>query len=422
MSDTREYPKGNSRQIMDYNRFLSLTGNKIFLCLDAGIIQVCKYLLNSRGSWRTSYATEWRDFEYVLPTETEFQVLTNAIAEANIDMASCDDIVTALQGIQGAIQQQTGGGGCGCVGSGDDDVTSVNDTPSQPIPPPEDWEELGFPSEEAYNGHRCGSAQYVIEAYTGTLRNWAGLFGMTGGLTLAVISGLLLLTVPPVGLILIMAALGTLVGINIGLLASLTNIAEAIEADSELLCDLYNAGDTEEAADIIRAAAAAAITGLGLVPAATFQQITDNLISNEALEAMFSPSGPTSEADCSGCEGSISPWVVVYGTATNSSPSNPIEGNGTYEEGYGCLLDARHFGVSFSEPASVSSFTVNGSAPAVCSGGPTYFYYSDDNFTTLISSTNSPPQTSPAVGIRSMYVVWTTSGGGDVVELVQEPY
>lgn len=422
MSDTREYPKGNSRQIMDYNRFLSLTGNKIFLCLDAGIIQVCKYLLNSRGGWRTSYATEWRDFEYVLPTETEFQVLTNAIAEANIDMASCDDIVTALQGIQGAIQQQASSGGCGCVGSGDDDVTSVNDTPSQDIPPSGDWAEHGFPSEAAYDEHRCGAAQYVIDGYVGTLRNWGGLAGTIGGLTLAVITGLLLLTVPPVGLMLIMAALGTLVGINFALLSSLTSIAQEIEDNTDLLCDLYNAGTTEEAADIIRAAAAAAITDLALSPAATFQQITDNLISNEALEAMFNPAGPTAEADCSSCVGSISPWTVVYGTASNSSPANPILGNGTYEPGYGCLLNARHFGVSFAEPASVSLFTVDGVLAPVCSGGPTYFYYSDDNFTTLISSTNVAPQTAPAVGIRSMYVVWDGSGIGDDVVLQQEPY
>lgn len=422
MSDTREYPKGNSRQIMDYNRFLSLTGSKIFLCLDAGIVEVCKYLLNSRGKWRTSYAVQWNEYSYDMPTEEQFEILTNAIAEANIDMASCDDIVTALQGIQGAIQQQTSSGGCGCVGNGDDDVTGVNDNPSEDIPLPEDWEEAGFASEEAYNDHRCGASQYVIERYTGTLRNWAGLSGTIGGLTLAVITGLLLLTVPPVGLMLIMAALGTLVGINFALLNSLSDIAQEIEDDTDLLCELYNASTTEEAADLIRAAAAAAISTLGLSPAATFQQITDNLISNQALEAMFDPAGPTATADCSSCEGEVSPWTVVYGNATNTSPANPIEGEGVYEAGYGCLTGARHFGVSFAQPASVSSFTVDGGAAPVCSGGPTYFYYSDDNFTTLISSTNSPPQTSPAVGIRSMYVVWNSTGSGDVVELLQEPY
>jgi len=306
MSDFVEYPKGSSRQIIDYNRFMTLTGNKVFICLDKGVLEICKYLLNSRGSWRTTYVKEYvGTIGYIMPSEEEFQDITNAIAEANIDMASCDDIVTAIEGVTSAIGAlSSGSGGCGCVGSGGDDVTSVNDGESQDVPeggsyPP------GFSSRPEYDSYRCKFAVNILENYIQTLRNWGGLFGVVGGLTIAVITGLLLLTVPPAGLMLIMAAFGVLAGTDIGLLVNLSAIADEIEANiEELKCQIYNADSAEDVVSIIRNAASEAITVADPPFSETFLQITNNLINNDAANAIVDKDAAIDalpEEDCSEC-------------------------------------------------------------------------------------------------------------------------
>ena len=108
--DFRRYPASDTRQLIDYNRFMSLTGEKVFICLDRGVLEIAKYFLNSRGGWRTTYVKEYGQVGYTMPTVEEFENIKQAIAEGNLDMASCDDIVAALQGIQGAIEAGGSGG------------------------------------------------------------------------------------------------------------------------------------------------------------------------------------------------------------------------------------------------------------------------------------------------------------------------
>jgi len=84
MTDLRRFPLGSSRQLVDYNRFASLTGTKLFICIDRGVMEIARYLLNSRGSWRTTYVKEYvGTIGYIMPTEAEFELIAHAIAEAN---------------------------------------------------------------------------------------------------------------------------------------------------------------------------------------------------------------------------------------------------------------------------------------------------------------------------------------------------
>ena len=115
MTDFRRFPGGSSRQLIDYNRFVSLTGEKVFICLDRGVMEAARYLLNSRGSWRTTWVKEYvGTIGYNMPTEAEFEIVENAIAEANEDMSSCDDLVNAIQGVTAAITSTAGSSGSGC--------------------------------------------------------------------------------------------------------------------------------------------------------------------------------------------------------------------------------------------------------------------------------------------------------------------
>lgn len=307
MTDFREFPKSETRQIIDYNRFMSLTGNKIFLCLDKGIIEIARYLLNSRGSWRSTYVKEYvGTIGYNMPTQEEFENVLNAIAEANIDMASCDEIVDALNGIRAEISQQSSTGGCGCIGSGGDLITDVLDEPSDSIPGGSSYPS-GFSSRAEYDTYRCKAAYWIIDKYINTLRNWAGMFGVGGGLTLALVTALLLLIVPPAGLMIIVAALGVLIGIDIGLLSDLSSIADGIEDDrDQLACDVYNAASAQAARDVIANKASDVIDGLSLSIPDTYKQITDNLISVEQCNILANNDPEIDalpEEDCSACVG-----------------------------------------------------------------------------------------------------------------------
>lgn len=326
MGEWKRYPKGDTRQLIDFNRFEALTGQKIFLCLDKGIMEILRFFLNSRAGWKSTYYTEQDDTGYTTPSNIQMDFLEEAIAEANVDMSTCDEINNSLQDIVSAISglSGSGSGGCGCIGDPGSDVTDFNDVPSVDIPQSDDPLPPGFSTQEQYNTYRCDAAHWLYDRYTQTLRNWGALFGMVGGLTLAVITGVLLLSVPPAGLAVILSALGILAGIDIGLLATLNEIADEMDVNQdETICQLYNATTTQEAMTALQEAAQAAVVALDLgVLSATYELITANLVSREQCEVLFNNSdleGVT--GDCSGCGSALWTDGVLPNDATVISGS-----------------------------------------------------------------------------------------------------
>lgn len=341
---------------------------------------------------------------------------------------SCNDTsIGVLEGILAAIQAIADKP---CCPSGTTSGSRGSGTSAQPQNPYDDGGEPsdfppGFEDRADWKSHQCDMAEDILNALKADLLGLSGLSyaastptGMVG-----LLIGILLTPIPFDDLI---ALLGFLIytGYNYSLLATMATQIEG--SQDELRCILYSAGSVEAAqSDFLAQLTEIADAAFTLEADKVWVMETIGfMVPTDSLNRLFMDIPTISQgADCSECgEGEISPWTVVFGNATNTSPDNPIEGEGVYEPGYGCLTNARHFGVSFAQLASVSLFTVDGVLAPVCSGGPTYFYYSDDNFTTLISSTNVAPQTAPAVGIRSMYVVWDGSGIGDNVVLQQEPY
>ena len=311
MTDFRRFPKTEARQLIDYNRFVSLTGEKLLICLDRGVIEIARYLLNSRGSWRTTYVKEYvGTIGYTMPTVEEFELVLHAIAESNEDMSSCEDVVTELAGIKEAILSTatSGSGGCGCVIDGGQDLTDVNDVPptsegDREGPPPD-----GSASWEIYDQHKCNWATKWLDDYIATLNNYGGLFGMLGGLTVAIIVGLTLLTVPPVGLALLMSALGLLLTVDVGLFASFTTIATYFSDNkSEIACEMVEA---ETTADMITALSSRITSAVATVPAlppgvdVTLEQACNALISNASLQGIIDNGGldPIGYLDSECCE------------------------------------------------------------------------------------------------------------------------
>lgn len=306
MTDFRRFPKSETRQLIDYNRFASLTGTKLLICLDKGVIEIARYLLNTRGSWRTTYVKNYvGTIGYEMPTEAEFNEVLHAIAESNEDMSSCTEIAEAINNLGVTLSSTSSSSGCGCVVDSGTDITDLGDQESEDVPSGSEFPP-GFSDRPEYDVYRCKAATHIVDGYIGTLRNWGGLTGVVGGLTVAIMVGLLLLTVPPLGLSIILGALGSLAIIDLGLFATLTLIADCLDDQREdLICQVYNSETAEGAVTVIQGAAAACIDDLDLgALASTFQLITDNLISVEQANVLVTKSGEVDagpSGDCSLC-------------------------------------------------------------------------------------------------------------------------
>lgn len=267
-----------------------------------------------------------------MPAQTDNSTILaaqNQIVQAILDLLAGEINVTLPEGAiqvnvtipENAIQVNcSGGGGCGgcntCGGGGD--VTSVNDGPQVVQPDPnEDPPPDGFPDWNTYNSYKCQAANYVFDQYVGSIRNWGGLFGLTGGLTIAVIVGLLLLTVPPVGLTAILSALGILFGIDVGLFANFTEVANDLEDNrDDIICQLYQSTDTGEAKTILTTETDEVIDNLDLpvLAAPALKSACSNILWNDNLKVLFERTVSildySATTDCSACEGE---YECVYG-------------------------------------------------------------------------------------------------------------
>ena len=203
------------------------------------------------------------------------------------------------------------GQSCTC-GNGSTPVDSTyidNDPTFEPDREEEDPPQ-GNETWEAYDVNKCAHLSKFLDDYAGTLRNWGGLFGFVGGLTMAVIVGLLLISVPPLGLAAIVAALSLLVTIDIGTLVFFNEIADWIEENkSDLLCELMAETSTSAMSTHLQERLDEFIDGMdmGGWPAAR-QRLKDacfNLVSNLALESAINNNGQSPDGylgdDCN-CE------------------------------------------------------------------------------------------------------------------------
>jgi hypothetical protein len=421
----KRYPKTDTRQIIDYNRFQDLTGEKIFICVDRGILEIMRYLLNSRGTWQTTYATEYQQYGYLVPTLEQMDELNEIIAEANIDMSNCDDLVTAIQGIGPAIAaslNSSGSGGC-CVVNGNDDISTVSGQPPFTAPGGGDFPP-NFEDETTYQDFVCKAIQYFVYRYCGTLRNWGGLFGTLGGITMAVITGLTLLVVPPLGLMIILAALSTIAAIDIGLLTTLSSLADCIEDQvQDIVCSFKqyqsDSGDSgyirEHFYEDYIIDCVGGVEGW-IGSTSPLEDIMLNLVSTEALSAIFTPNDAQKaivdawespyDVDCE-C-GETGTYTFDHGTETSEHPANPI--TGTAEDNASECANGEFFAIKFHVPVTVTEITVNGAPSSLggcgeCAGQDVFWYFSNEAATTLIQSGSARPQDdAPVSGVRYLLV------------------
>lgn len=420
MDDFKRFPKTQSRQLIDYNRFLDLTGEKVFICLDRGVMEIMRYLLNTRGSWRSTYVKEYvGTVGYMMPTEEEFNAVQDAIGEANIDMSACSDIVDALSGIKDAIDNlafQASSSSCGCGGgSGGSGTNEAEPNPWENGGDPDAYPP-GFSSSSQFSNHKCRAAAKIVRDIISDLQS-ISVISITG-LTLTAIGGLILavLATPvPFDDILVIAGVLLFSVLASSYIATLSS--ELNDIYDELVCALLNGEDaTESRAGIITVIQdVIADMGLSSPEESALNTIADSVVTYDAINRMYEP-GEQYEIDytCDCGEPETVEYTVLKGTELTSHPSNPFVVVGEFDSAGGlCGPNGRIVRFTFGAPVTITEIT--GNSPSgfcgACGGIDIFNYYSVDDFTVLITSTNSRPQDlAPVSGVRAMNIYQNCDG------------
>lgn len=384
-----KYPQGNTRQIMDYNRFIELTGEKQLVCLDKGVMEIAKYLLGSRGLWPTSYATAWGEYSYTTPTEEQMKVIRNAIAEANIDMASCDDIVQAINDLGQMIAsnqccstgQGANGGGTGGTGTDQQGINPWEPAEPNDFPP-------NFPSLAEYKSHKCAAAGKFMAGLIDDL-NAAGILSL-GALTILGIGTLLLaafITPVPWDDLLVIAGVFAFVA---GIQAACTDLATYVyNNQDELLCELYNGNSATESKANAIAWLVDAIESFGYSEPIESGMITivNSLVTNDAINRLFdnNPLWESPGFDCSACEPPVTEYAYHVGTELTSHPSNPFDSQPDL------VGSCQVVDVYWDVPVNVTVLEYLGTTPGNCVGNPLF------NFWILPEYTETTPDEAASV-------------------------
>ena len=313
MDDFRHYPKGTTRQLVDFNRFVSLTGEKQFLCLDRGIVEICRYLLNSRGNWRTTYYLDNTPVGYTIPTEEQFELVTNAIAEANEDMtmATCDEIVNALDRLTSATIKGSGCGSCGGgsrgAGATEEAPNPYNQEETPTTPPP------GFSSMEQFDGHKCNAAQDIVNALMQDLQGLAGINYIGSSIPLLVEAAITVLLTPiPYDDVVFLVSLLLFTAIEYTFLVLMSDV---IFTDNDnLVCILYNSPDTIQAQSEFRTRLDELVDlqSWATVEKDFVKAALDHMTPTDAFNNMFTNQPTVSqEADCSSCDVVCLDYLVI---------------------------------------------------------------------------------------------------------------
>ena len=304
MSETRRYPRGDVRQLINYDFVVGRSGTNQLICIDRGFLAICQALAVTRGQWKSTYVKALGDATYQTPTDEEMLTIRDIVSEGIVQMTDCNDLEAALQDIAAAISAQSDSGcGCGAGGAGGSspapDPTTTDD-PTQPTGTPPD----GYASWSEYQDRKCDIAQWIVDNIEADMIWLEGVsIGAvtTGGLALGLVSVL------SGGTLTAIVALG--VGVAGLSAAGISEIKDAITNNkADLKCALYTAESAAESISNFNSAIGTAINGetgdaVAQYVLTEFARLwADTSQVNLMYEALTDQSPPVpSGADCSGC-------------------------------------------------------------------------------------------------------------------------
>lgn len=304
MTETRRYPRGGKRQLINYDHVIDEAGTSKLLCLDEGFLAICHSLVVTRGLWKSTYVKAWDETTYVTPTDEEMLAIRDIVSEGLTQMTSCTEIEQALQDIAAAISAQSDGG-CGC-GAGGAGGTSPAPDPTETDPPtlPGGTPPGGYADWDEYIDRKCDIAAWIIDNLENDMIWLEGVsIGAVtvGGLSLglaSVLSG---------GTLTAIVALG--VGVA-GLAAGgIGEIKDAVTNNKALLkCALFDAETAQGSIDNFESAMSTAIDAeiADTVARYVLKEFVNLWADTSQFNLMYaelddlSPPVPTG-ADCSSC-------------------------------------------------------------------------------------------------------------------------
>lgn len=316
----RPYPKGNTRTIVMMEPLLEslASGDSAILCVDVAVLEVARQLLIDRGLWRTTYAYDYNDLGYFIPSEAEFKPVQQAILTflEDTNVANCgQEIRSGLEAIAAAMGQSSGcccGGGTGTVQGAGVDLTDGEALQPAPILAigenqlPEGW----TGTLEEYEDYKCKAANFVFDWLVGSLTGLSGLSAIYGvlGITGPLIAGLLVpgIALGPVAFVVLIAAIVAVGALSMAGYSNFAALASGLEANrDEVVCSLFHSSNTTEAVNVVIDELESVILGLGAGSAmeALLIKVSESIFPNEVANRLFTlyTDVEYAGADCSGC-------------------------------------------------------------------------------------------------------------------------
>ena len=284
----RKYPRSGRRAIIDYAGVVANSGEYVVGCFNKAVLGIARILLETRGMWPTSYATNWFNDGYDIPDDTQLATVEELISEflEDTNRMDCTDFNNSLIAIGNAINAMASTGGCGCGSGGaggDDDGQSGQSvdppgTPGGTYPP-------GFANQAEYEAYKCDVAAWLVDSLRADILTFTVVD--ISALTVALIAGLLILPVPGARIAALLVAIiaFTSLGASFG-----TNFLAAIDNNRDaLICALYEAIDAGEARSDFLTEFETAIDSetTDLVMRYSAKQIVDILINYVAVNKLF---------------------------------------------------------------------------------------------------------------------------------------
>jgi len=297
----------DKRQIVDFNSVVGDLGTDGIYCVDNGVMRILRYLVSTRGLWRSTYCIDSFESGYTIPNVSEFLLIERAISEflGGKDM-SCD-LVSALNEIRDAILSKSCGGNLsestmsssGRWGSG------VN------YQRPASFGQEGdlFATEEDFSASLCMKANWLVDGLIASIGNLSYVSlaeALLGGVALGVVA---FMSVPPAGAL---VALALAVGVSFALSDFCSNLQEYIRDNREdFICAIYNSENSDELFDAIDELIDIAIASIGVtVGQEALAFVVMAFIDTDVLAQVYS-NNSNINGENSGCDECLGAWETA---------------------------------------------------------------------------------------------------------------
>jgi len=332
-------PYYDKRQIIDFSGVVSDLGANGIYCIDNGVMRILRYLVGTRGLWRSTYSIAGLADGYLCPDASEFLPVERAIAEflGETDM-SCD-LVGALNEIRDAIKgkscgsspSETAMSSSGRWGSGTNYQRPISFGGEGDL----------FATEGEFNASLCMKANWLIDGLIASIGNLSYISlaeALLGGVALGVVA---FMSVPPAGAL---VALALAVGVSFALSDFCSDLQQYISDNREdFICAVYTSETSDALFDAIDELIDIGIAAIGVtVGQEALAFVVMAFVDTDTMAQVYTADSRLNGSS-DGCGGCYGEWQVAplldysnIGTYQNINAINDQSstwGNLTFNQG-----------------------------------------------------------------------------------------